>query len=309
MIHEIDYKGYPALSLESDEIDVVIPTNIGPRVLRAGLKGQGNLFYNKPESMGMSGEDTFVLRGGHRLWAAPESRPNTYEPDNFPIDVEQLDGGKGLRLTGPVDERPGVMLQKELALELLGENTLRATNTLINRGESVVCTAPWALTVMNHGGYGVIPLPPKGSHPEDLLPSYTIIPWDYTDFSLPLWEFREGRIGLNTPQNSVPQKVGLSRFPGWYGYWQEAGSFVKYAEIDPAKSYPDLNAAFETFTNSVMLEMETLAPWVSLGPGDRSSHVEFWGVFENLPKPDEDAAYQERFKPAVEHWLTGLGLR
>jgi len=45
--------------------------------------------------------------------------------------------------------------------------------------------APWALTVMPPGGTCIIPLLPRGTHPEDLLPGNLLTLWLYTDMSDP----------------------------------------------------------------------------------------------------------------------------
>jgi len=38
-------------------------------------------------------------------------------------------------------------------------------------------------------------------------------------------------------------------------------------EADPKRTYPDLGASFETFTNADFLEQETLGPMTKLAPG------------------------------------------
>ena len=55
-----------------------------------------------------------------------------------------------------------------------------------------------------------------------------------------------------------------------------------------------------------MIEFETLSPLVKLAPGQSTTHVEHWGVFDGLPKPDTDASFASSLAPAVNAWLRKL---
>jgi hypothetical protein len=144
---------------------------------------------------------------------------------------------------------------------------------------------------------------PKGSHADgDLLPNTTIVPWTYTDLSLPVWEFHRDFLGINVPKAKQAQKLGISNYPGWSAYWVDGVTFVKYAAVIPGATYSDLGCAFETFTNGQMIEFETLGPLVKLAPGKSTTHVEHWGVFTGLPKPSTDAAFA-KLAAAVKVWL------
>ena len=304
MIEELEYKGWNALKLSTDKVDLVIPVEIGPRILSASLRNGGtNLFANVAEEMGGWGEDEWMIRGGHRLWTAPEHPDRSYAPDNDPIEVVRL-GDSGLELTPKPEEKTGI--QKTVRIEAIGPSSFRVSHTLANIGVWPVECAAWALSVMAHGGYAVLPLPPRGEHPRDLLPNTTIIPWTYTDLSLPVWQFRDGYIGMDVSRSTVPQKLGLSYFPGWAAYWQEGGTFAKYAVVDPLARYPDCGSSFETFCNDWMIELETLSPLQILEPGKSVTHVEYWGFFSNLPKPESREVYGGAFRPAIDSWLASL---
>ncbi len=74
-------------------IQIIVTTDVGPRVVSCGFKGKENLFYNNPAEIGTSGAKEYVGYGGHRLWAAPELAKRTYYPDNFPVEVKTLSDG------------------------------------------------------------------------------------------------------------------------------------------------------------------------------------------------------------------------
>ena len=148
---------------------------------------------------------------------------------------------------------------------------------------------------------------PKGSHERgDLLPDFALVPWSYTDLSLPLWDLHRDFIGIDVRRTKVAQKLGLTRYPGWSACWLDGVTFVKYSRIVPGAAYPDLGCPFETFTNGSVLEFETLGPLVDLAPGKKTTHVEFWTLLEGLPRPDHDRAFTRSLVPAVAAWLAGL---
>jgi hypothetical protein len=153
----------------------------------------------------------------------------------------------------------------------------------------------------------VVPLPPKGSHAGgDLLPTYTLIPWSYTDLALPLWDFHRDFLGIDAGRAREAQKLGLSAYPGWAACWLGGDVFVKYAPVVPGAAYPDAGSAFETFTNGAFLEFETLGPLASIPPGGSARHVEHWTVLTGQPKPSTDAAFRGKLVPAVAAWLRRL---
>ena len=65
--------------------------------------------------------------------------------------------------------------------------------------------------------------------------------------------------------------------------------FVKKFAYVAGATYPDLGSSVETFTNSDMLEVETLGPLVALQPGAAVEHVEDWFLFRDVPAPADDA--------------------
>ena len=302
-LSKTDYRGGGALVLATPALELVLTTSVGPRVvsLRSLAGRAGNLFLERPA--GEQRYHGFYLRGGHRLWHAPEHIVRSYQPDDEPLEVKLLP--KGVALTQPVEAKTG--LQKGMRIELTGTRTVKVTHTLTNRGLWSVECAPWAITMFRPGGYGVLPLLPKGDHARgDLLPTYAMVPWSFTDLSLPVWEMHRDFIGVNVAMAKQAQKLGLTNYPGWSAYWLEGTTFVKYAAVNTAAAYPDLGSCFETFTNGDMIELETLGPLAKLESGRSSAHVEYWGVLDGLPKPDTDAAFAKKFAPAVKAWLGKL---
>ncbi len=297
-----DYRGGEALQLATRALELVVTTAVGPRVvsLRSRAGRRRNLLLELPADETRS--NGYLFRGGHRLWHSPEDIVRTYQADDEPLTVRPLP--HGVALTQPVEPRTGIV--KGMTLEISGDRTIRITHTLSNRGLWAVECAPWALTMLRPGGYGVLPFLPKGSHAGgDLLPNYALVPWTYTDLSMPVWDLHRDFLGIDVAAATESQKLGITAYPGWTAYWNEGTTFVKYAPLVRGATYPDLGCAFETFTNGRMIEFETLGAFGSIAPGAGVRHVEYWTVLDGLRKPDTDAAFA-KLASQVRRWRATL---
>jgi len=154
-----------------------------------------------------------------------------------------------------------------------------------NEGSEPVEIATWGLSVMTPGGLEIMPLPPFGPHPENLLPNRLMVAWAYTDFSDPRWRFGEHFITLRQTEEGNPTKLGLAHKQKWVGYLTRDALFIKTFDYEEGAVYPDLGCNFETFTNSEMLEIESLSPLKKLAPGESVSHTERWYLFGDIPEP------------------------
>lgn len=306
MIRHIEYRGSRAIELSTASLSTVAPLEYGPRVLYFGLRQGSNLFLEFEKEAGQGPDGLYYLRGGHRFWHAPEHPERTYQADNDPVELE-LQADHGFTLRQQAEQATG--LAKEVAVAIAGPRAVRVRHTLTNRGLWPVRCAPWALTVLRPGGRAVIPLLPKGEHPRDLLPQYALVPWPYTDFSRDCWRFFPSFIRLDTRRVPGPQKVGITGYPGWIGYWLDGSVFIKTVLQRPAASYPDGGCRAEVFSDPDMIELETLGPLVELPPGQSSSHEEFWGILSGLPEPSEEATVRDEWLPAVDEWMRNLPAR
>lgn len=301
---EVQYKGWNAVELATSAARLVIPRDIGPRVIDFGLQGQANLFLNRDEEMGRSGETQFQMRGGHRFWIAPEHPVRTPELDNAAIGIEAV-GEQGVLLKSPLDSTNRTY--KEIELSFISERTVRVEHRVTNKNAWPIEIAPWALSVMNIGGYLTIPLPAKRPFgPQDLLPSNALILWPYTDFSASQWEFHPSFIGVDAVGTIPVQKMGVRQTAHWAAYWQPEGTFIKAFRPLPGASYPDEGSTFETYFCHEFLEVESLGTFGAVAPDQTVSHLEYWGLLAGLPKPDSEEMFQQSLRPAAEAWLRQL---
>lgn len=285
-------------TLSNGTVDLVITGDVGPRLIRFGFVDQPNIFAERADMMGKTGGDDWNIFGGHRFWHAPEDKVRTYYPDNTPISVEEKDGF--IQVTQPTEPTTGI--QKQLDIYMSDEsNYVRVVHRLINQGLWTIECAPWALSVMATGGQAIIPLPPRGSHPVELLPNTELVLWPYTNMADPRWTWGNKYIFLRQAVDTTqPQKFGAIVPDGWSAYVNNETLFVKCFAYDPAATYPDLGCMVETFTNDWMLELETLGKLETIAPGDSKEHVEDWFLFKDVPTPSTDDEADAQILPHVE---------
>lgn len=305
MLTKIDFNGWESVRLASAKMELVAPLAVGPRIASICRPGGQNLFVEFAGHQGGQGEAKWLARGGHRLWHAPEDVVRTYQPDNVAPDYTELPKGRGFELAQAVESATG--MQKTIRVEMLSADTVRLTHTIVNRGLWPVETAAWALSMMHPRGFSIIPLLPKGTHDKDLLPTFSMVPWAYTDFSLPAWKFFPSFIRLEPKKVPDSQKLGLTDYPGWSAYWSDGDLFVKYAKVQRGAAYPDLGCAFEAYAAPDFTELETLSPLVRLAPGRKVVHVETWGLLSGVPRPASEEIYRAEILPAVTRWLEAIG--
>lgn len=280
-IEKINYQGWAnSYRVSNGEIELVITSDVGPRIMRFAFIGGQNLFKEYPDQLGKTGEREFQLRGGHRIWVAPERLETTWAPDNVPVKIEIK--GDVLEATEPVE--PGTGLQKQIIVKMSpSAPKVELLHRVKNTTPWVIELAPWALTMMAQGGTAITGFPPRGKHPEVLLPTNPLVMWAYTDLSDKRWQFFQKYLTLRQdPKIGAPQKIGLFNPRTWAAYLLGSDLFVKEMAADPARTYPDFGCSFETFTNAEFLELETLGPMTRVEPGAAVEHTERWSLHKNV---------------------------
>ncbi len=297
-MERIAFGGWPnCYRLSNELIELIATTDVGPRVIHFGLAGGENVFHVVEDDAGLTGGNSWRLYGGHRLWHAPETMPRTYCPDNDPVEIEE--SGGTVTLTQPTEKTTGV--QKQIALRLApGAASVTVTHHLTNHNLWAVELAPWALSVMAPGGMGVIPLPPRGSHEDFLLPTASIVTWAYTDMADPRWTWGKQYVLLRQDATAaVEQKIGLTATQGWMAYVRAGVMFAKTFAAVPDAPYPDLGSVAEMFTNADLLEVETLGPLQTIEPGGSAEHVEVWHLADGVPAPQSEADVEAYLVPHI----------
>jgi hypothetical protein len=280
-VDKTEYKGWRnCYRVTNGEVELIVTGDVGPRIIRYGFVGGQNLFKEFADQMGKTGEDKFQLRGGDRVWKAPEDPIATWAPDNVPVEIKTTP--TGLIARAPVE--PLTNLQKEIEISLASSGSeVTVSHRITNQSHFALEFSPWVLTMMAPGGTAITGFPPRGKHPTNLEATNPLVMWAYTNLADKRLIFTKKYMALHQdPNNSEAQKVGLFNRDTWAAYLLNDEAFVKRATADPSKTYTDFGCSFETFTNNEFLEMETLGPSTKVQPGATVEQVEHWTLHRNV---------------------------
>ena len=274
----MSFHGLPTFSISNQFLHVEFLAETGPRIVRLSLAGRDdNLLAETPDVTWETTYGTFHIRGGHRLWHAPEAMPRTYMPDNEGLEVEPFEGG--VRLRQPVEAPTGIQKVMELTLHP-DRPALTVQHALYNAGAWTVDLAPWAITQVPLGGVAVLPM--QAPVPSQHLPTHQVNLWSYT-------RIRDTRLRLDDDLTLVegkkrkqPFKIGYFNHAGWLGYLAGDVFFVNRFEPQPDRLHADQNSNCEVYVWDRFLELETLAPLAHLEPGATTTHVETWELFAGV---------------------------
>ncbi len=280
-IEKIAFQGWPnCYRVSNGVVEFVATTDVGPRIIRFGFVGGANLFFVRDDFAGQTGGTEWKNYGGHRIWHAPEDKVRTYEPDNSPIAATPINNG--LKLTMQPEQRSGIEKEIEITLDP-ASSEVRVVHRLRNAGPWPIELAPWAITVMAPGGFAIAPMP-TAFHPDRLLPNRALTLWPYTDMRDDRWLWGTDYVLLRQKVVSGQErtKVGINSNLGWAAYYLKPYLFLKRFTYVEGTRYPDYNSSLEVFSNNRMLELETLAPLVTLQPGATVTHEERWELHRDL---------------------------
>jgi hypothetical protein len=289
-IERVAYLGQPnCFRLSNGVVDVIVTTDVGPRVVRYGFVGRPNVFGEVPDATIPTELGAWKPFGGHRLWAAPEKMPRTYAPDNGPVE-HRVEGERSITLIQPTD-LAGV--QKEMRVSLDPTNTdVTVHHRITNRLMWSIEMAPWALTVMLNG-MSIVPQEPFRPHGETFDTARPLALWHFTNMADPRWAFGEHFIRLRAdPDRPLAQKIGVANKQGWCAYYLDGTLFVKRFAYENGAQYPDEGSNNELFTAGSFMELESLGPMQTVGPGEAVEHLERWSLFADVDLGDTEADIQ-----------------
>lgn len=242
------------------------------RLILAG--SNENLLAETPDVFWPTPDGDYYLRGGHRLWHAPEAPVRSDEPDNRGLSITRR--GAAMRLTQPIEAATG--LRKSIEVELAATAPCVTMRHLIeNDGSSAIELAPWAITMMPLGGYALIPQHRATDHA--VLPDRHVVAWPYTHWHDERLCIDDEYVMVNAQADEQPCKIG-SLSTGWIGYLRNDVFFVKQFDPQLDRLHPDRDCNVEVYSNHRFIEIETLAPLVTLAPGQTTEHIETWHIID-----------------------------
>lgn len=277
-IEKIARYGWPnCYRVSNDEVELILTSDVGPRIMHYGFHKGKNMFAEIPQDFGGTNEKQCTLRGGSRIWVAPEDRSaRTYAIDNSPVQIESARGV--LTAAAPVEPKTGLQKQMKIRMAPSG-STVEVIHKIRNASDRTQALSLWVITMMAKGGVGITGFPPRGTHPEVLPPTHPLVMWAFTDLSDKRWKYTSKYLILRQDQKiKSPQKLGHFNPHTWGAYLLRDNLFLKRYKALKTGVYPDFGCSFEMFTNDTVLELETLSPMHTLLPGESVSHTEIWSL-------------------------------
>jgi len=302
MEEHVNFEGWPnCIRLSNGQVELIITTDIGPRIIRFGYINEQNMFHVSPADKGKTGGNDWHLYGGHRFWHAPEAAPRSYSPDNSPVKYEW--DGKTLKLTQDIEPTTSMVKEMEISLSL-GKNEVEVLHRIINHSCWSVELSPWAITACATGGRAIIPQEPYIAPADNLLPVRPIVLWSYTRMADPRYDWGDRFIQAKQNPSFVSEtKIGLLNKQRWAAFYKNKTLFVKTFEYNPNVLYPDYGCNNEIYMNGDFLEVETLGPLVKVVPDGYVEHTEHW-ILAHTPNLSEDEEEMDRMlKPLLKSHL------
>ena len=271
--------------LKNDLLQIEYRTN-ALRISGIIPTGKANLLvdlHDMPPVATPYGEFNFL--GGHRLWHAPEAMPRTYIPDG---EVQTSDVPNGVFLGTATEDGTGIQKCMEIRLSPI-KPSVTVTHTLLNNGLWPVELAPWAISQFRLGGTVILPMPVGNADPAGLLHNRQLSIWPYTRMHDPRVRWGDEFILFKADALLPPFKIGYFNPHGWMAYWIDGVLFRKTFDVRAGLPHPDNNCNAEMYCNHQFVELESLAPLVTLSPGDSVIHTETWDVMEGLESLPKEA--------------------
>ncbi len=261
------------LFAEYGKIKIGVPLTFGIRISYLSYNGGENLFFEQPNDMTeLATPDGWRVRGGHRLWLAPESE-KVYYPDNDKIHYEIFENG----ITVTQETDPWLNIQKSIEIIFLSENSLKVSNRVKNTGEKEITASLWAITSVAPCGTEYIELPIRDNGYD---PMHHISMWDYTSLGDERVEYKRDKITLSHKPTGKKYKIGVGHPIGNIKYINKGVSFEKTYDINKDYPYPDGGVSFETFMCDHMVEIETLSHLYDIKPKETVFYNEIWTINE-----------------------------
>jgi hypothetical protein len=282
------FHGLPVESIRNPHLRLDYLTSLGPRIVGLFCDNQTlNLLAEVPDISWETPNGDYFLRGGHRLWTAPEDPIRTSAPDNLPPEI--IKGDDFIILREPRNPYSG--LSKSIKIRLAANRpTVFLEHRIENHTGLPVELAPWAITVLPLGGVAVLPFASSSRDLMERAPDRNLILWPYTWLSDPRLTIEDDFLLVEGKSQENECKIGYRNNAGWLGYANGSCFFSKRFIPDLTAPLPDMGCNIEVYVRDRFIELETLGPLVLLQPGEAITHHETWEVFQldTVPKTAED---------------------
>jgi hypothetical protein len=246
----------------------------GLRIVRLMAAGHSDNFLAETPEFGWETPfGWYELRGGHRLWIAPQHPERTSIPETQAMAVEECE--QGVRLVQAADAYTRVRKSIEIQLEK-DRPAAVIHHRLFNDGLWPVELSAWAISQVPLGGRIIIPLAAPPAVTEGAGPDRHLVFWPYNNLPDERLSIQDRWLTFDVCPAEHEFKMGTFTPQGWVGYVWKNHFFRKQFQPQAGKVYPDMGCNVEIYSNHAFAEIETLGPFVKLEPGEAIQHSETW---------------------------------
>ena len=295
---EVIFAGHKCVRMYNDTVELFVTIDMGPRVLGYNLLGKDNMFCVLKDTDGNFNDEVFSnyywpgayhkTTGGHRIWVAPESKPETYYPDNDPIEYQVREstwavGGKSIIFLPAPQKCNDVKLALEI--EFMGGSKIRVHQKVQNLAPYPRTMAIWGISMLNYKGIELIK---HNTYDNGLLPNRKISLWSYSDSADKRFINTSKYMGIKMDTSATTAfKFGTDSRFGEAVYCTDDQVFIcRYPTYHDSAEYVDNGCSFESYTSDCVMELETLDCLREFKPNQEIAFKIIWEIVDNPGTPD-----------------------
>lgn len=248
--------------------EVGVALKFGIRVVHLSCPGMENLYYVQPADL----SDNFVtdkgwcVRGGHRMWLAPESA-DSYYPDNDPVSYT-LEGNSAVIVQNP---EPWLQIRKHLRITFTGD-AVRLEHRIENLSDETRTGASWGVNTLDGGGVAEICFGGERGYN----PKRVVSLWGHTNLHDPRLHFSTDSLTAQHIAMDGYLKLGLYSGEGKAILRNKGQQLTVTFDAQPLECYMDNGCNFELYLCRRFMELETLGVRTEIRPGESACHTEVW---------------------------------
>ncbi|MEK7468156.1 MAG: hypothetical protein AAB074_12135 [Planctomycetota bacterium] len=307
-----EFLGLPCVEFKNATISLLVTETVGPRILSLRLRGGENILAEVPDfTLECPGAGRYRMRGGHRLWVAPEEPRWTYLPDDAPPRIEVTP--HTLEVSQPIELLTGLQKSFTIGFPTVLVNHLRSSDQpstdatkdpffgeismvvvdhgLKNCGSTPVTCSPWAITQFKPGGFAILPHTNRGSEVGGSWKKRGFVLWPYTRKDDPNISWGANYTFVHARLSTGALKIGYSNYNEWLAYFRNGTVLTKVASFGRSDTYFEQGSSSQCYCNDRFLELETLGPVTTIAPGEQRWHRETWFIRDGVSlEPTETGA-------------------
>jgi hypothetical protein len=246
--------------------EVGVALDFGIRVTHLSCAGMENLYYDQPADLsdGFGTADTWKIRGGHRMWLAPEGL-HSYHPDDDPVSYKTLPNGLYVEQV----EDPIQHIVKSLTVTF-EDGSVVLNHSFRNVGSAPIMGASWGINTLD--GYGTVTVDFTGEG--GFVPTRTVSLWGATNLHDSRIRFSQNQIiATNAP---IPDyfKIGIYCKGGKAVYQNKGQQLTLTFDAPEMAVLPDGGCNFELYMGAKFMELEALGIRKEILPGESACHTE-----------------------------------